>query len=151
MCIIANGLFSSHKETVRGGYQLVSLTIATTLTLWDSYGSIYPLDDKMSWWVPYPFMYLFIYFCFTNELKIPILMGWETWLDEWKNYLYTKIIHKRNVEPHHYNPFVFFKKYFWKKIILFNFSLYKINFFIFSYHFYIIISKILLKNKKLLF
>jgi hypothetical protein len=143
MCIIANGLFSSHKETVRGGYQLVSLTIATTLTLWDSYGSIYPLDDKMSWWVPYPFMYLFIYFCFTNELKIPILMGWETWLDEWKNYLYTKIIHKRNC--------FFLKKYFWKKIILFNFSLYKINFFIFSYQFYMIISKIFLKNKKLLF
>jgi hypothetical protein len=119
MCIIANGLFSSHKETVRGGYQLVSLTIATTLTLWDSYGSIYPLDDKMSWWVPYPFMYLFIYFCFTNELKIPILMGWETWLDEWKNYLYTKIIHKRNVGPHHYNLFVFLKKYiFFKRFYL---------------------------------
>jgi len=90
MCIIANGLFSSHKETVKGGYQLISLTTVTR----DSYGSIYPLDDKMSWWVPYPFMYLFIYFCFTNKLKLPILMGWEAWLDEWKNYLYKKIIHK---------------------------------------------------------
>lgn len=113
MCIIANGLFSSHKETVKGGYQLISLTTVTR----DSYGSIYPLDDKMSWWVPYPFMYLFIYFCFTNKLKLPILMGWEAWLDEWKIYLYKKTIHKRNVGR---IPFVFlFQKYF---KISFNFA-----------------------------